>query len=126
MRAVANNDIGIKLFWQRTDPEIARAAVNALENNVGIPNDRITVTVKNGWITLEGSVDWLYQKTLVESAIKSSGECLASPTKWRSSRQSPPASELFPNKAAKRAHPTPKTGEQKYTQEPTFERSEEP
>ena len=70
MRAVANNDIGIKLFWQRTDPEIARAAVNALENNVGIPNDRITVTVKNGWITLECSVDWLYQKTLVESAIK--------------------------------------------------------
>jgi hypothetical protein len=47
VRAVANNDIGIKLFWQRTDPEIARAAVNALENNVGIPNDRITVTVKN-------------------------------------------------------------------------------
>jgi hypothetical protein len=33
-------------------------------------NKLITVTVKNGWITLECSVDWLYQKTLVESAIK--------------------------------------------------------
>jgi osmotically-inducible protein OsmY len=28
------------------------------------------VTVKNGWITLEGSVDWQYQKTLAESAVK--------------------------------------------------------
>jgi osmotically-inducible protein OsmY len=37
VRAVAN-DIEISLFWQRTDPEIARSAVNALENNVGIPS----------------------------------------------------------------------------------------
>jgi osmotically-inducible protein OsmY len=44
VRAVAN-DIEISLFWQRTDPEIARSAVNALENNVGIPSDRITVAI---------------------------------------------------------------------------------
>jgi osmotically-inducible protein OsmY len=126
VRAVASNDIGIKLFWQRTDPEIARAAVNALENNVGIPNDRITVTVKNGWITLEGSVDWLDQKTLVESAIKKLRRVLGITDKIEVEPTVSPASELFPNKAAKRAQPTPKTGEQKYTQEPTFERSEEP
>jgi hypothetical protein len=44
VRAVAHN-IEISLFWQRTDPEIARSAVNALENNVGIPSDRITVAI---------------------------------------------------------------------------------
>jgi osmotically-inducible protein OsmY len=64
------NDIGVKLFWQRTDPEIARAAVRELENHVSIPADRIKVTVKDGWVTLEGTVDWEYQKSLAESAMK--------------------------------------------------------
>jgi osmotically-inducible protein OsmY len=40
------NDIGVKLFWQPTDPGIARAAVRELENHVSIPADRIKVTVK--------------------------------------------------------------------------------
>jgi osmotically-inducible protein OsmY len=69
VRGVAN-DIDVRLFWERTDPEIARAAVHVLENNVNIPSDKITVTVKEGVVTLEGTVDWQYQKTLVESAIK--------------------------------------------------------
>src|ERR1700675_2808091 len=64
------NDIGVKLFWQRTDPEIARAAVRELESHVSIPADRIKVTVKDGWVTLEGTVDWEYQKSLAESAMK--------------------------------------------------------
>jgi osmotically-inducible protein OsmY len=64
------NDIEVKLSWTRTDPEIARDAVHELESHVSIPADRIKVTVKNGWVTLEGSVDWQYQKTLAESAVK--------------------------------------------------------
>jgi len=64
------NDIQVKLFWQRTDPEIARAAVRELESHVSIPADRIKVTVKDGWVTLEGTVDWEYQKSLAQSAMK--------------------------------------------------------
>ena len=64
------NDIEVKLFWQRTDPEIARAAVRELESHVSISADRIKVTVKDGWVTLEGTVDWEYQKSLAESAMK--------------------------------------------------------
>jgi osmotically-inducible protein OsmY len=64
------NDIEVKLMSTRTDPEIARDAVHELESHISIPNDRIKVTVKNGWLTLEGSVDWQYQKTLAESAVK--------------------------------------------------------
>jgi osmotically-inducible protein OsmY len=70
VRGVAN-DLQIKLATERTDPEIARDAVHAIENHVGIPSDRIKVTVKYGWVTLEGSVDWQYQKSLAESALKS-------------------------------------------------------
>jgi osmotically-inducible protein OsmY len=69
VRGVAN-DIEVKLFWQRTDPEIARDAVQALESHVSIPSDRIKVTVKNGRITLEGVIDWEYQKLLAQSAVK--------------------------------------------------------
>jgi osmotically-inducible protein OsmY len=64
------NDIEIKLPSTRTDPEIARDAVSALESHVSIPKDTIKVTVKNGWVTLEGSVDWHFEKTLAESAVK--------------------------------------------------------
>jgi osmotically-inducible protein OsmY len=64
------NDIEVKLFWQRTDPEVARDAVHELESHVSIPSDQIKVTVKNGWVTLEGTVDWEYQKNLAKSAVK--------------------------------------------------------
>ena len=64
------NDIEVKLFWQRTDPEIARDAVHELQSHVSIPADKIKVTVNNGWVTLEGTVDWEYQKSLAKSAVK--------------------------------------------------------
>lgn len=69
VRAVAN-DIEVKLFSSRTDPEIARDAVQEIQNHVSLPADKIKVTVKNGWVTLEGTVDWQYQKVLAESAVK--------------------------------------------------------
>jgi len=69
VRAVAN-DIQIKLSSARTDPEIARDAVHELDSHVLIPADKIKVTVRNGWVTMEGNVDWQYQKNLAESSIK--------------------------------------------------------
>ena len=69
VRGVAN-DIEVRLGSTRTDPEIAREAVHELESHISIPNEKIKVTVKNGWVTLEGSVDWQYQKELAESAVK--------------------------------------------------------
>ena len=69
VRGIAN-DIEVKLFWQRTDPEIARDAVHELESHVSIPADRIKVTVEDGWVRLEGTVDWEYQKSLAQSAMK--------------------------------------------------------
>ena len=65
------NDIEVKLATTRTDPEIARDAIQALESHTILPDDRIKVTVRNGWVTLEGTVDWRYQKATAESAVKS-------------------------------------------------------
>ena len=69
VRAVAN-DIQIRLSSAPTDPEIAREAVHELENHVLIPADKIKATVRNGWVTLEGNVDWQFQKNLAESSVK--------------------------------------------------------
>jgi osmotically-inducible protein OsmY len=69
VRAIAN-DIEVKPGMQRTDPEIARDAVDALERNFSVPNTRIKTTVKSGQIVLEGNVDWNFQKSAAESAVR--------------------------------------------------------
>jgi osmotically-inducible protein OsmY len=65
------NDLEVKLpiFWERDDVDIARSAVNALEWNVAIPKNRIKVSVSSGWVTLEGDVEWHYQKRAAENAV---------------------------------------------------------
>jgi osmotically-inducible protein OsmY len=71
VRAVAN-DIEIHLPGesQRTDADIARAALNALEWDVWVPHHRVTVAVSDGIITLEGEVDTQYQKQAAERVIR--------------------------------------------------------
>jgi len=69
VRAVAN-DIEVRLGSERTDSEIARSAVEALDRHVLIPSERIMVTVSHGRVTLEGEVKWQFQRKLTESAIR--------------------------------------------------------
>ena len=71
VRAVAN-DIEVRLpaIDQRPDPDIARDAVAALKAELPISHDRIKVIVKDGWVTLEGAVEWQYQKTTAENAVR--------------------------------------------------------
>jgi osmotically-inducible protein OsmY len=69
MRAVAN-DVQIRLTYSRTDPKIARDAVHKLESHTGIPSENTKATVKDGCVTLEGTVDWQYQAALAESCVK--------------------------------------------------------
>jgi osmotically-inducible protein OsmY len=69
--AVAN-DIEVRLpaIDQRPDPEIARDAVSALKTQLPYSADRIKVIVGNGWITLEGELEWNYQKERAEEAVR--------------------------------------------------------
>ena len=55
---------------ERTDEDIAHDAVAALRNNVSVPDDKIKVSVSDGWVTLEGEVDWQYQKSVAEDAVR--------------------------------------------------------
>ncbi len=55
---------------QRSDADIARSAVHALEWNSTIPSECIKVVVTDSWITLEGEVEWGYQRTAAEEAVR--------------------------------------------------------
>ena len=68
VRAVAN-DVHIKLQRERTDPEIAHDAVFALKSRPSIPRT-VIVTVRDGFLTLEGRVEWNYQRTDAEWAVR--------------------------------------------------------
>jgi osmotically-inducible protein OsmY len=69
VKAVAN-DLEVKLASERTDADIAEAAIHALEWDVFVPADRIKVTVSKGWVTLNGDVEWQYQREDAERAVR--------------------------------------------------------
>jgi osmotically-inducible protein OsmY len=71
VRGIAN-DLQVKLpsSSQRADPDIARAALDALKWDIVVPRDRITVRVENGWVTLDGDVDWYFQRQAAERAVR--------------------------------------------------------
>lgn len=71
VRAIAD-DLKVTVPGQlgRTDTDIARAAANALSWDVEVPDEHITVLVHDGWVTLEGRVDWYYQKAAAERAVR--------------------------------------------------------
>jgi osmotically-inducible protein OsmY len=50
----------------RADEDIAVAAMNAIEWDAEVPHHHITVSVRNGLVTLEGWVDWQYRKDAAE------------------------------------------------------------
>lgn len=54
----------------RSDTDIARAVRSALQWNVFVPDENITSTVSNGWVTLQGSVDSWHHKDAAARAIR--------------------------------------------------------
>jgi osmotically-inducible protein OsmY len=71
VKAVAG-DLEIKLFGTaaRSDFDIAQSALSSLRFNASVPSDRIQVLVEMGWVTLDGEVEWQYQKTAAENALR--------------------------------------------------------
>jgi osmotically-inducible protein OsmY len=71
VRGVANDlEVRLPVFNQRPDPEIARDAVSAIRNELPYSADHIRVVVHDGWATLEGDVEWNYQRDRAETAVR--------------------------------------------------------
>ena len=66
------NDIEVRLpsSAERTDEDLAKAALNALQWEAGVPADKLEVTVSHGWVTLKGEVEYGYQKREAERAVE--------------------------------------------------------
>ena len=55
--------------WLKTNDEIAKEILTALNANWSVPKDKVTVKVEDGWVTLEGELPWNYQREAAKSAV---------------------------------------------------------
>jgi osmotically-inducible protein OsmY len=63
-------DVKLSPEHRRSDTDIAASAELALKWNTSIPLDSVKVTVDHGWVTLQGEVEWNFQRHAAESAIR--------------------------------------------------------
>ena len=71
VRAVVNEiEVKLPVTEERSDEDIAAAAIEALEWDAAVPSDRIRVTAAKGWVTLEGEVEWQFQKEDAEKVVR--------------------------------------------------------
>jgi osmotically-inducible protein OsmY len=64
---VSELDVHLPSSLERTDEDIAQAAVNAVK---WIPRNSIRVEVSKGWLTLDGAVQWQFQRDAAEEAVR--------------------------------------------------------
>ncbi len=55
--------------WSKTDLEVANEVVAGLKANWSVPKDMVTVKVEKGWVTLEGTLSWNYQKEAAKNGV---------------------------------------------------------
>ena len=63
-------DVKLSPDHKRSDTDIAAGAEEALKWNTLVPLEVIRLTVDHGWVTLQGEVEWDYQRRSVEKAIR--------------------------------------------------------
>lgn len=54
---------------KKSDDNIAAAAIKALQNSWSVPDDKIKIKIENGWIYLDGILNWNYQREEVKRII---------------------------------------------------------
>ncbi len=64
------NELEVRNPAERSDTDIAEAALHALTWNVSVPADRVTVKVEKGWLTLMGEVGWDFERRAAEGAVR--------------------------------------------------------
>jgi osmotically-inducible protein OsmY len=66
------NDIEVRLpdIDERPDPEIVRDAIARIKSELPYSWEGIRVIARNGWLTLEGEVEWNYQRERAEEAVR--------------------------------------------------------
>ena len=63
-------DVSLPDMHSRSDADLAKAVIAALHWDVEVPEGSIRTAVRDGWVTLDGTVDWQYQRTAADGAIR--------------------------------------------------------
>ena len=66
------DDITVKLWdtFVRTDTDIATTAANQIKGITSIPTGKVQLTVSDGWITLDGELEWWFEKDEAERTVR--------------------------------------------------------
>jgi Predicted periplasmic or secreted lipoprotein len=63
-------EVRVGALGKRTDTEVAEAVRNALRWNSTVNDYKIGVKVDNGWVYLDGTVDWEYEKRYAQQSVE--------------------------------------------------------
>jgi osmotically-inducible protein OsmY len=76
VRAVAEDlEVVLPSSQHRTDTDLAHAVVSTLRWDVQVPDEKIKARVEDGWVTLEGELEWQYRSTLPSAPCETSVGC---------------------------------------------------
>ena len=66
-----SEEIEVRLHdcYKKTESDIALSAINELKSNSYIPDEKIKVKVEKGWVTLNGNLEWNFQRSAVIRAV---------------------------------------------------------
>lgn len=56
--------------FKRTDTDLAHIVASTLKWDVQVPDDKVKARIEDGWVWLEGEVDWQYQSGAAERAVR--------------------------------------------------------
>jgi osmotically-inducible protein OsmY len=71
VKAIAEDiQIGVSPAYRKTDTDIAAAVLNALKWHVAVQEEKVKIKVEDGFVKLEGEVEWEYQRNYAKSAIE--------------------------------------------------------
>jgi osmotically-inducible protein OsmY len=63
-------DVKLNGSSRRSDEQVASDCVQSLRSNTAVPPDKVSVVLGNGWVTLEGEVDWHFQREAAGHAVR--------------------------------------------------------
>ena len=71
VQGVANDiEVRVPAVHEAPDPELVRQAVTEIERDLPYSHNTIKVVGRDGWMTLEGQLEWNYQKQRAEAAVR--------------------------------------------------------
>jgi osmotically-inducible protein OsmY len=70
VRAVANDLEVARADATTSDAVIAQAVADAIDRESAIPAGRVKATIRNGWVTLNGTTTWQFQRAAAERAVR--------------------------------------------------------